>query len=453
MDLAALRKADLAHHIHPFTDPAALARAGGPRVIVRGEGVWLTDADGNRLLDGLAGLWCVALGYGRRELVDAAARQMREIPYYNSFFHTATPSTIELCEALRAQTPRGLDHFFFASSGSEANDTIVRMVWWYWQLEGKPEKRIVLSREHAYHGSTVIASSAGGMSAMHAQGGALAEFQHVMPPYGYKYGRGLSEPAFAERAASALEERIVAVGPERVAAFLAEPVQGAGGVIVPPLGYWARVQEICRRYDVLLVADEVITGFGRTGRWFGCETYGIEPDFMTIAKALTSGYLPLSAAVVGPRVARRIAESGGRFAHGFTYSGHATAAAVALETLRILREEGVVERVRDDVGPYLMRCLHEAFDAHPLVGEVRGVGLLAALELVDDKPSGRLFEPAGEVGAACLAHAFREKVVLRAVRDAICLCPPLVITRAEIDELVARARRAVDATARDLGRL
>jgi len=443
MSASDLRTLDAAHHIHPFTDPKALAKQGGPRVIVRGDGVFIEDADGNRLLDGLAGLWCVALGYGRRELVDAATRQMREIPYYNSFFHSATPTTIALAEALAALTPPGLDRCFFASSGSEANDTIVRMIRWFWQLEGKPAKRVILSREHAYHGSTLVSSSTGGMAAMHAQGGALPEFEHVLPPFAYQYGRGMDEAAFAAKAAAALEERIDALGAERVAAFFAEPVQGAGGVIVPPAGYFARVQEICRRNDVLLVADEVITGFGRTGRWFGCETYDIAPDFMTVAKALTSGYLPLSAAIVGSRVAERLAGSGGRFAHGFTYSGHATAAAVALETLRILREERIVERVGDDVGPYLMRCLHEAFDGHPLVAEVRGVGLLAAVELAPEPGA-----PVGTRGAAALEHAFRQGLVVRAVRDALCVCPPLVITRGEIDELVARLRRAVDATAR-----
>jgi len=452
MNASDLRRLDAAHHVHPFTDPKALAQAGGARVIVRGEGVWIEDADGNRLLDGLAGLWCVALGYGRRELVDAAARQMRAIPYYNSFFHTATAPTIELGHALAALTPPGLDHFFFASSGSEANDTAVRMIRWYWQLEGKPEKRVMISREHAYHGSTGVATSLGGMAAMHAQGGLLPDFEHVMAPYAYAHGRGMSEATFAAKAAGALEERILALGPERVAAFFAEPVQGAGGVIVPPAGYFARVQEICRRYDVLLVADEVITGFGRTGRFFGCESYGFEPDLMTVAKALTSGYLPLSATIVGRRVATRLAESGGRFAHGFTYSGHATAAAVALETIRILRDEAIVERVRDDVGPYLMACLREAFDGHPLVAEVRGVGLIAALELAPEAAAERAL-PAGALSGACLARALREGLVLRAVRDALCLCPPLVITRAEIDELVARARRALDATARELGRL
>lgn len=452
LDTAALRRIDAAHHIHPFTDPHAMAALGGTRVIARGEGVFLFDSDGNRYIDGLAGLWCVALGYGRAELVAAAERQLRTLPYYCSFFHTTTPPAIELSRLITERTPEGLDHVFFASSGSESNDTIVRMIWSFWKLEGRPEKRVLLSREYAYHGSTVTAASLGGMSNMHAMSGLLPGVEHVLPPYAYKHARdGESPEAFGRRAADALEERILAIGPERVAAFFAEPVQGAGGVLVPPPGYWPRVQEICRRHDVLLVADEVICGFGRTGRWFGSETYGIRPDFMTVAKALTSGYLPLSAAVVGERVARTLGEKAGRLAHGYTYSGHPVPCAVGAETLRIIAREGLVERTRDETGPYLERCLREAFASHPLVGEIRGVGLLHAVELVQDRAARRLFDPPGEVGSRCLAHCFEEGVILRAVRDALCFCPPLVVTRPEIDEIIERAVRAVDRTAREAG--
>lgn len=445
------RRIDAAHHIHPFTDPNLMAAAGGPRVIARGEGVHLWDTDGNRYLDGLAGLWCVALGYGRRELADAAADQLRTLPYYCSFFQTTTPPTVELSRLLCERTPPGLDHVFFGSSGSESNDTLVRIIWNFWDLEGRPEKKILLSREYAYHGSTVAAASLGGMSNMHAMSGVMRGVEHVMPPYAYKYAKdGESPEAFGRRAADALEERIQALGAERVAAFFAEPVQGAGGVLVPPASYWPRVQEICRRHDVLLVADEVITGFGRTGRWFGCETYGITPDLMTVAKAITSGYLPLSAAIVGERVAGTLARKGGRIAHGYTYSGHPSVCAVGVETLRILAAEGLVERTREETGPYLARCLEQVFGDHPLVGEIRGVGLLHAVELVRDRASRRLFEPAGAVGLRCLAHCFDEGVIVRAVRDAMCFCPPLVITRAEIDEMVEKTRKAIDATARDV---
>ena len=445
------RRIDAAHHIHPFTDPQRMAGRGGTRVIVRGEGVWLWDSDGNRILDGLAGLWCVALGYGRRELAEVAEHQIRTLSYYSSFLDTTTPATIELARMIAERTPPGLDQVFFGNSGSESIDTIVRLVRHFWTLEGRPEKRILISREYAYHGSTLAGASLGGMAGMHAMSGLLPDVTHVMPPYVYKYGRGMTPDAFGRRAADALEERILELGPENVAAFFAEPVQGGGGVLVPPASYWPRIQEICRRHDVLLVADEVICGFGRTGEWFGCQTYGIEPDFMNIAKAVTSGYVPLSAAIVGERVAHTLHDKGGRLAHGYTYSGHPLACAVGVENLRILAAEGLVERVREDVGPYLGRCLHEAFDDHPLVGEVRGVGLMYAVELVRDKQKAELFDPPGEVGLRALDHCFEAGVTCRMVRDALCFAPPLVISRSEIEELAARARRAVDATAKDLG--
>jgi len=446
------RSLDAAHHIHPFTDARRMADRGGTRVIVRGEGVWLWDSDGNRILDGLAGLWCVALGYGRRELAEAASRQIQTLSYYSSFLDTTTPTTIELARRVAGLTPPGLDHVFFGSSGSESIDTIVRLVRSFWALEGRPEKRVLISREYAYHGSTVTGASLGGMASMHGMSGVLPEIEHVMPPYTYKYGRGMTADEFGRRAADALEERILTLGPERVAAFFAEPVQGGGGVLVPPASYWPRVQEICRRHDVLLVADEVICGFGRTGEWFGCQTLGIAPDFINVAKGITSGYVPLSAAIVGERVAR-VLRDGGRLAHGYTYSGHPVACAVGLENLRLMEAEGLVDRVREDVGPYLGRCLHEAFDAHPMVGEVRGIGLMHAVELVRDKARGELFDPPGEVGLEALEQCFRHGVTCRVVRDALCFSPPLVISRSEIDQLVERARRAVDAVAKERGAL
>lgn len=446
------RAQDGAHHIHPFTDPRALARAGGSRMMVRGEGVWIEDSEGKRYLDAMAGLWCVALGYGRRELAGAAARQMETLPYYNTFFGTATPPAVELAERLVALTPAGLHHVFFANSGSEANDTIVRLVRYYWQLEGRPERRVILSRELAYHGSTLMAAAAGGMAAMHAQAGTLPDFAHARAPYFYRDGAGMTPEAFGRLAAGDIEQKILEIGPERVAAFIGEPIQGAGGVIVPPPGYWSEVREICRKHDVLFVADEVITGFGRTGEWFGSTTYDLEPDMMTLAKALTSGYVPLSAVMVGDRVAERLAASGGKLMHGFTYSGHPAAAAVALENLRLLEDEGHVDRVREETGPHLQRRLREVFADHPLVGEVRGTGLIAAVELVADKAARRLFDPPGEVGLRCLDHCFDLGVIPRSVRDGMCLSPPLVITAPEIDEMIARLREAVDRTARDLGR-
>ena len=442
------QRLDGAHHLHGFTDPKRLHQDGA-LLIARAEGIYLWDTDGRRLIDGLAGLWCVALGYGRSELADAAARQMRELPYAKSFFGQAAPVAIELARTLAELAPGGLDLAFFSSSGSEANETAVRLIRRFWQLEGRPEKRALLSREFAYHGSTALAASLGGMSAMHEQAGIDPTVEHVLPPYHWRYGGELSPDAFGLRAADALEERIVALGPERVAAFFGEPLQGAGGVIVPPESYWARVQAICRRHDVLLVADEVITGFGRTGNWFGSQRFGIEPDLMTIAKGVTSGYLPLSATLVGRRVANRL-EEGGLLAHGYTYSGHPVACAVGLENLRILREEGWIERVAEKTGPYLQRRLHETFADHPLVGEVRGAGLIAAIELTPDKARRARFEPEGSMGARVLRCAVDDGLLVRAVRDSLCLCPPLVISEPEIDELVGRLAHSLDRAAREI---
>ncbi len=449
-DEAAFQAADAAHHMHPFTDHKALA-AEGTRVIVRAEGSTLWDSKGTAILDGMAGLWCVNVGYGRPELAAAAARQMRELPYYNTFFKTTTPPATELAARLAALTPKGLEHVFFASSGSEANDTIVRMVRRYWQIQGQPARTVIISREYAYHGSTLVGASLGGMTAMHGQTGLpLPGFEHIRPPYYLRDGGNMTPDEFGVAAAQALEERIQELGPERVAAFIAEPIQGAGGVIVPPASYFPEIQRICREHGILLVADEVICGFGRTGNWFGSETFGIEPDLMTLAKGLSSGYLPISAVMVGDRVARTLIDDGGEFFHGFTYSGHPVACAVALENLRIIQDEGLVERVRDDIGPYFQARLRELSD-HPLVGEVRGVGLIAAVELVRDKDGPVFFQPEGRVGTICRDHCFRNNVILRAVRDGMVTAPPLVITRSEVDHLVETARRCLDLTQADIG--
>jgi putrescine aminotransferase len=443
-----LRRIDSMHHIHPFTDNKAMAESGGTRIIARSDGIYLYDSDDKRYLDGMAGLWCVAVGYGRKELADTARNQMIDLSYYNSFLKTTTPPSIELAKTIADLTPPGLDHVFFANSGSEANDTIVRMIRRYWHLEGKPERRIIISREFAYHGSTVVASSLGGMAAMHDQAGLLPEFEHILPPYWYKNGGSMSHDEFGLFAAQALEEKILEIGPDKVAAFFAEPVQGAGAVIVPPDSYWPKIQEICHKYDVLLVADEVITGFGRTGPWFGCETYGIKPDFITLAKAITSGYIPLSAAVVGERVAGRLIRDGGPLMHGFTYTGHPTACAVALENIRILKEEGIVDRV-STTGPLLQKRLHEEFDDHPFVGEVRGVGLMAALEFTKDKEKHTLFDPPNVAGSACFEHCLSQGLIIRGIRDCVAISPPLTINEEQIEELIAMLKKGVDLAAED----
>ena len=422
-------------------------------MITRAEGVYLGDGDGNEILDGMAGLWCVNVGYGREELIEAATRQLRELPYYNAFFKTTTMPTAALAERLAALTPTGLERVIFANSGSEANDTIVRLVRHFWNLKGRPRKKTIISRRYAYHGSTLAAASLSGMAPMHAQGDLpLPGFVHILPPYWYDFGDDLDPAAFARKAALALEERILELGAETVAAFIAEPIQGAGGVIIPPDGYWAEIQRICRQYDVLLIADEVICGFGRTGYWFGSDLYDISPDLMPLAKGLTSGYLPLAAVMVGDRVAETLVGAGGEFFHGFTYSGHPAAAAVALANLDVLEREHLVDKVRDDTGPYLQKRLRAALGDHEIVGEVRGVGLIAGIELVDDKASHRRFPGDGRAGMICRDHAIRNGLIMRAVRDTMVLAPPLIITRNEIDQLVERARQAIEATARDLGR-
>ncbi len=439
------------HHLHPFTDHAAL-HAKGVRVITRAEGVYIWDSNGNRMLDGMAGLWSCNVGYGRRELAEVAYRQMLELPFYNTFFQTTTPPAVELAAKLAELTPDGLNHAFFANSGSEANDTIAKMVRYYWNLKGKPDKKTIISRDHAYHGVTMAAASLSGIKPMHPQADLpLPGFVHVAAPYWYAEGGDLTPEEFGRQAAQSLEDKILELGPDRVGAFIGEPIQGAGGVIIPPGGYWAEVQRICRKHDVLLIADEVICGFGRTGNWFGCNTYDIAPDFMTLAKGLSSGYQPISAVMVADPIAEALIAAGDEFSHGFTYSGHPVAAAVALANVRILEEEGLVERAGHTTGPYLQARLAELAD-HPLVGEVRGVGLIAGLELVADKETRKSFPSEHNVGLTCREHCFANGLVMRAVRDVMVLAPPLVISEVEIDELVDTARRCLDLTARDTAR-
>ena len=446
------RANDLSHHLHPFTDTKSLAEKGGSRIITKADGVWLEDSEGNKILDAMAGLWCVNVGYGRRELADVAQRQMLELPYYNTFFNTATPPAIELADKLVALTPEGLNHVFFGCTGSDANDTIVRLVRHYWNLAGKPDKKTFISRDKAYHGSTVAAASLSGMTAMHAQADLpLPGFEHIMAPYWYDEGGDLEPEAFGLQAAQALEDKILDLGPDKVAAFIGEPIQGAGAVIIPPASYWPEIQRICRKYDVLLIADEVICGFGRTGHWFASEPFEIHPDLMPMAKGLTSGYLPLSAIMVGDRVADRLIGEGGEFQHGYTYSGHPVACAVALENIRILEDEKLIDQVRDDTGPYLEHALRQALADHPLVGEIRMLGLIGAIELVEDRAARKHFEPIGEVGFKCRDHCFATGLVMRSIRDCMVFSPPLTLSRGEIDVLVERARHCIDLTAKDLG--
>jgi putrescine aminotransferase len=445
LDTHSLQQRDSAHYLHPFTDTQALAGRGA-RIITRGEGIYIWDSDGNKILDGMSGLWCVNIGYGRRELVDAAARQMTELPFYNSFFNTSVVPAIELAELLTEVTPPQFNHFFFTNSGSEGNDTILRMVRRYWDLKGKPEKKTLIARHNAYHGSTVCGASLGGMGYMHEQGDLpIPGIAHIEQPYHFVHGKGLSPEAFGLKAAGWLEEKILELGPDKVAAFIGEPVQGAGGVIIPPSGYWPEIQRICDKYDVLLVCDEVICGFGRMGTWFGCEYFGVKPDLMTFAKGVTSGYIPLGGVAVGDRVAKVLIEEGGDFNHGFTYSGHPVACAVAVENIRIMQREGIVDRVASETAPHLHRRFMELAE-HPLVGLAESCGLMAGLVLMKDKASGELFDPKHEVGMICRGYCFNGGVIMRAVGDRMIIAPPLVITPAQIDEMIALIRKALDRT-------
>jgi putrescine aminotransferase len=434
------------HHLPPFTDYKAL-NAKGTRIITKASGVYLWDSEGHKILDAMAGLWCVNLGYGREELVEAATRQMRELPYYNLFFQTAHPPAVALAKAIADIAPAGMNHVFFTGSGSEANDTVLRMVRHYWAIKGQPAKKVVIGRWNGYHGSTIAGASLGGMKAMHEQGdGPIPGIEHIDQPYWFGEGGDMSPEEFGVRIADQLEQKILEVGEDKVAAFIAEPIQGAGGVIIPPESYWPRIKEILARYDILFIADEVICGFGRTGEWFGSDYYGLAPDLMPIAKGLTSGYIPMGGVVVRDEVVQTLNE-GGEFYHGFTYSGHPVAAAVALENIRILREEQIVERVKTKTAPYLPSRWQELVD-HPLVGEARGVGLLGALELVKNKKTRERFADPG-VGMRCREHCFRNGLVMRAVGDTMIISPPLVISEEQIDELIGKVRLCLDATARD----
>ena len=434
---------DSAHHLHPFTDYKSLAKEGS-NIIIKADGVYLTNTDNKQFLDAMSGLWCVNVGYGRKILADVAYKQMQELPYYNSFFKTATAPSIELAQQLAEISPGDLNHAFFSSSGSEANDTVVRMVRRYWDLKGQPNKKTFISREYAYHGSTMTGMSLGGMTAMHEQGGMMPGFAHVMPPYWYKYGQEMSPEEFGIFTANKIEEKILELGPENIAAFIGEPIQGAGGVIIPPETYWPRVQEICSKYDILVVVDEVICGFGRTGNWFGSDTYGINPDIITMAKGISSGYIPLSGIMVGKRVSDVLIDEGGEFYHGYTYSGHPVACAVAIENLKIIREENLIENSKN-TSVYLNEKMKEIAD-HPLVGEVRMKSYIGCVELVKDKEKGTMFEDTGTVGTICRDYCIENGLIMRAVRDGMIFCPPLIFSKNHIDELVEKLKKSLDQT-------
>lgn len=441
---------DAAHHMHPFTETRAL-NAKGVRVITKADGINLWDSEGHKLIDGMSGLWCVNVGYGRTELAEAAYEAMKQLPYYNLFFQTTNPAATELAAKLASLLPAGLNRIFFANSGSEANDTALKMIRYYWNLQGRPQKKIHISREYAYHGVTMAAASLSGLTPMHPQFDLpLPGFEKVPTAYWYMFGGDKDPDAYGLEVARKLEEKILELGADRVASFSAEPIHGAGGLLFPPDSYWPEIQRICKKYDVLLHLDEVITGFGRTGNWFGAQTFNITPDLMSLAKGISSGYQPISAVALGPRVGDAFATANEEFVHGFTWSGHPVACAVSLKNIEIIEREKLVERVHDDIGPYFQAKIRTLAD-HPLVGEVRGIGLLGAIELVKDKKKREFFPSDTNVGTLCRNHCFANGLVMRAIRDTMVLAPPLIVKREEVDEIVRLARRCFDLTASDLG--
>ncbi len=440
---------DKSSHFHPFTDLSEYAETGG-RVVNQAEHIYIRDADGNRILDGMSGLWCCNLGYSQKGIVDAVYEQLQTLPYYNSFFNCSNDKAIELSAALLKVMPEHFKKIFFTNSGSEANDTNIRLVHRYFDLLEKPEKKIIISRKNAYHGSTIAAASLGGMKGMHEQFTRLPYVHHIQQPHWFDEGADLSADEFGRAAARQLEHAIDELGEDKVAAFIAEPVQGAGGVIVPPDTYWPAIKEICERRDILLISDEVICGFGRTGSWFGCETYGFEPDLMTFAKAVTNGFQPLGGVAISDKVASVLTSGGGEFAHGFTYSGHPVACAAGLATLDILQQQNMVQHVSESIGPYFRKRWDELAD-HAIVGQVRSQGMFAALELVRNKESRERLAPESAAAISCRNAAVASGLMVRAVGDSMISAPPFVCTEAEIDLLIERLHQALDKTAAAYG--
>jgi len=453
VDTAHIQNLDSAHYLHPFTDFKDLNRRGA-RVMTRAEDIYVWDSEGRRVLDAMSGLWCVNVGYGRKEIAQAAYQQMMELPYYNSFFQTTNVPATQLAARLASLAPdiggRSFKHVFFSSSGSESNDSNVRMVRRYWDLLGQPERKVIIGRINGYHGSTMAGASLGGMSGMHAQGDLpIPNITHIEQPYFFENGHpGESADAFGLRAAGWLETKILELGADKVAAFIAEPVQGAGGVIIPPATYWPEIQRIVDKYGILLISDEVICAFGRLGHWFAYEKFGYKPDLVTFAKAVTSGYVPLGGVMVGNRVADVLIEQGGEFNHGYTYSGHPVACAVALANLDIMEREQLPQRVHDDIGPNLSARFQE-LKSHPLVGDAETCGFVGGLVLVKNKHTRARFDANLGVGMVCRGHCFGNGLIMRAVGDRMIIAPPLTMTHAQIDEMMGLIVQCLDLTYAD----
>ena len=443
-----LAQRDIETLVHPYTN-LALHREKGPLIIERGEGIYVWDKDGKQYIEGLAGLWCTALGFGEKALVEAAIEQLNKLPYYHLFGDKSQVPAIQLGERLKAMAPMPVSKVFFVNSGSEANDTQIKLIWYYNTALGRPEKKKIISRIKAYHGVTIAAGSLTGLPFAHQDFDLpLPGILHADCPHHYRFAEpGETEEEFATRLAQNLEELIIREGPDTVAAFIAEPVMGAGGVIIPPGTYFKKVQAVLKKYDIIFIDDEVICGFGRTGNTFGCETFGFTPDTMSVAKSLSSAYLPVGAVLIPDYIYEAMLEQSrklGTFGHGFTYSGHPTCTAVALKNLEIMEERQIFEHVREVMPRFQERL--SAMGDHPLVGETRGIGLIGGCELVADKGSKRSFDAKQGVGPHCAARSQEHGLILRSLGDTIAFCPPLIITENEIDELFDRFSRALEDT-------
>jgi 4-aminobutyrate--pyruvate transaminase len=436
---------DIAAHLHPFTNLATHPQVG-PLVIRRGDGIFVEDDQGRRYLEAMSGLWCASLGFSNERLARAGSEALHALPYYHTFNHRSNEAAIALAEKLLTLAPVPMSKVFFANSGSEANDSAVKLVWYYHNAIGRPDKKKIIARHNAYHGVTVAAASLSGLVPNHRDFDLpIDRILHVDCPHHYRYAEaGESEEAFATRLADALEKRILEEGPETVGAFIAEPVMGAGGVLVPPATYFEKVQAVLRKYEVLLTADEVICGFCRTGEMFGSTTFGLQPDILTAAKALSSGYVPISAVMVSEKVHAAVAANSGKigtFGHGFTYSGHPVACAIALETLQVYEDENILAHVKT-LAPQFQQGLRR-YASRPHVGEVRGVGLIGAIELAADPARRTPFDPAQKAGARVAELALAQGLIVRAMGDAVAFCPPLIITAAQMDEMFERFDRAM----------
>lgn len=444
---------DQRYLVHQQTELKTYREQGGT-LMARGNGIHVIDESGKEYIEAMAGLWCASLGFSEKRLAEAGYKQLLDLPYYHTFFDKGHLASVDLAEKLLSIAPKPMSRVLFQCSGSEANDAAIKLVWYYHNAIGKPEKKKIIGRERGYHGNTVASVSVSGQPHMRAGFDIpLPMFKHTDNPHYYRFhNEGESEEQFADRMAANLEALILAEGPDTVAAFFGEPVQGGGGAITPPRTYWEKIQKVLRKYDVLLIADEVIAGFGRTGNMWGCETYGIQPDMISCAKALSAAYQPISALMISDKVydaVESLSAANGTFGHGFTYGAHPVACAVALETLKIYEERDIVGQVRK-VGPVMQAGLGK-FRDHPLVGDVRGVGLFAGVELMKDPRARTPWAPEQKVGTMVQDHALRHGLIVRAIGDRIAFTPPLIITELQIDEMCRRFQRALDDAKTDLG--